>query len=92
MSVKFNDAYFQKLGTSSEVTQKLVTVANRAAASAKANSPIESGAYVGGIVVRVKRNANLVNVALVVATDPKSLIIESKYGPLAKGLGAVKGG
>lgn len=87
--VQFNDSFFEKLGRSPEVTQLCVDVAQKIAATARATAPRGTGDYADSIGVEVvsrhRRNA-----ALVIATDPKSLLVESKTGNLARALNQVK--
>ncbi len=91
MAVEFNDAFFEKLGKSPEVTALCVRKAEEIAAAARASAPRASGDYAQGIVVRVvERNRR--NAALVVATDGKSMLVESFTGNLARALKQVDRG
>lgn len=54
----------------------------RIAATARSTAPEDSGDYKDGITTRLKYQERVVGV--VEATDPKSLIIESKTGNLAR--------
>ncbi|HEY8589610.1 MAG TPA: HK97 gp10 family phage protein [Naasia sp.] len=90
--MKFNNAFFEELGSSPAVEALVVDAANRVAARAKADAPVDTGEYVGKIKVQVHRRRKLRTVALVVATDDKSMIIESRHGTLARALQAVKRG
>lgn len=87
--MKFNNGFFTKLGHSSKVTALVESKANAIAARARADAPVDTGKYRDGIVVRIKHSATR-NVALVVATDEKSMIIESETGNLARALNAEK--
>lgn len=87
--MKFNEAYFDKLGHSPEVTGLVVRKAENVAGRARTTAPVDTGAYRDGIGVRVKNAAHR-NVALVVATDPKSMLIESETGNLLRALNAEK--
>lgn len=91
MPVEFNDAFFVKLGKSPEVTALCVKKAEEIAAVARARGPRDTEDYVRGIVVRVEER-NRRNAALVVATDEKSLLVESFSGNLARALKQVSRG
>lgn len=86
--MRFNNAFFEELGVSEPVTELVTEVAERVAGIARSTGPRDSEDYVNGIGVRVKRQKR--SVALVVASDPKSMIIESRTGNLARALRAAK--
>ncbi len=77
--MQFNDRYFDDLLTSAPVDRLVGQVADGVAADARATAPVDSGDYKTGIVRRKKRTKHRV-VHLVVASDPKSLIIEARTG------------
>jgi hypothetical protein len=87
MAVKFNNSFFSRLGHSARVTALLQRKAEAVAARAKATAPVDTGAYRNSIAVRIKNSATR-NVALVVAEDPKSMLIESETGNLLSALNA----
>jgi hypothetical protein len=87
--VEINDGFFEQLGRSPEVTQLCVNVAETIAAAAIASAPRDTNAYANSIHVEVVQRSRR-NVALVIAEDPKSLLIESKTGNLARALNQVK--
>jgi len=89
--MKFNDSFFSRLGHSAKVTALIERKAQAVAERARASAPVDTGAYRDGITVRIKR-ARTRNVALVVAEDPKSMLIESETGNLARALNAEKRG
>lgn len=91
MKMQWNESYFAKLGHSGPVTAILQAKAEEVAAAARAAAPVDTGAYRDSITVRMKSSATR-NVALVVAEDPKSLLIESKTGNLVRALNQVKRG
>ena len=86
MPVKFDDGYFDKLSRSPGVTAITVAAAKRIAATARSAAPAASGAYRDGIKVVLKYQRRAV--ALVVGTDKKTMLIESKTGNLARALRA----
>ena len=88
MGVTFNNAFFDELSVSGPVTELCVEAAERVAEIARTGVPRITGDYADGISVAVKRQKR--SVALVLANDPKSLIIESKTGNLARALRAAK--
>ncbi|MFJ4168494.1 HK97 gp10 family phage protein [Paenarthrobacter sp. NPDC089714] len=89
--VEYNDAFFERLGKSAEVTDLCSDVANEVASTARATAPRNTNDYADGISVEVVERGRR-NVALVVAKDSKSLLIESKTGNLARALNQVKRG
>lgn len=86
MTVKFNNQFFEDLSVSEPVTELVVEAANRVADIARSTAERDTGAYANSIGVSVKHQKR--SVALVTASDPKSLIIESKTGNLARALKA----
>lgn len=87
-SVDFNDAFFEQLGRSPAVVAQCVAKANQVAAAARASAPVDSGDYKNNIRVEVQSRGRR-NAAVVVASDWKSLLVESKTGNLARALKAV---
>lgn len=86
--MKFDDKYIDQLSVSPAVTALVVDAANRIAETARTTAQRDTGDYANGIVVRVKRQKRVV--ALVVASDWKSMIVESKTGNLVRALNANK--
>ena len=68
------------------VRSVLTGPADRVAEAARASAPVDSGAYKDGIVRESATTDRAVE--LVVATDWKSRIIESRTGNLARALGS----
>lgn len=85
---KVNNAFFDELGTSPKVIALVNQTRDHVAAAARAAAPVDSGDYRSGIVTRGKTQRKRY-VGLVVATDPKSLLIESQKGVLARALRSV---
>jgi|SRR6218665_561638 len=83
----FNSKFFHNLSVSPEVTALVLNAAQRVATQARATAPSATGQYRESITVVLKHQKR--SVALVVATDPKSILIESKTGNLARALRAV---
>jgi hypothetical protein len=90
MSIKFNEAFFQELGQSAGVTGLVMKAAEQVAAAARASAPVDSGDYRDSIHTALKHQDR--SVALVIADDPKTMLIESKTGNLARALKAAKKG
>lgn len=86
--MQFNNAFFEDLARSAPVTELVVEAAERVAAIARSTAPEADGDYKNSIGVAVKFQKR--SVAVVVASDPKSMIIESKTGNLARALRAAK--
>ena len=87
--MQFDEAFFQRLGRDPRVVAKCEEVAlgiyRRARAGAAAH--VDTGEYLGSFdVVRADRNGRVC--ILVRNTDWKALIIESRFGILAR---AIKG-
>jgi hypothetical protein len=89
--MQFNDNFFAEIGTSAPVKKICDDKAKSIADRARSTAPVETGEYRDGIKTSSKR-ARYRYVALVVATDPKSLLIEAKTGNLVKALRAERGG
>lgn len=87
--VDFNDAFFEKLGRSPEVTGLCLDVGNKVAGIARSTAPRKSNDYADSIHVEVVRRGRR-NAVLVKASDPKALLIESTTGNLARALNQVK--
>ncbi|MGF4045727.1 HK97 gp10 family phage protein [Paenarthrobacter nitroguajacolicus] len=86
---EFNQKWFERIGKSAEITNMAKDVAEKALAIAKASAPVDEGDYVNGLHVEVKTVQNR-NVALVVGSDWKTMLIESRTGNLARALKQVK--
>jgi len=91
MVYKQNQAGFKQLAHSKQVGNECLKYANIVAAAARASAPVDTGEYAGGISAKVEDHPSRVT-AQVVASDPKSLIIESLTGNLARALNRVKRG
>lgn len=89
MPVKFNEAFFQQLSRSPEIVALVREKAERIAADARASAPVDTGDYRDAIHVELKFQKRAV--AVVVAADRKSLLIESKTGNLVRALQKNKG-
>ncbi|GAA3947878.1 hypothetical protein [Microbacterium soli] len=85
---KVNNTFFEELGRSPKVVALVNQVRDQVAAAARASAPVDSGDYKRGIIATGKVEKKRY-VGLVVATDPKSLLIESKMGVLARALRSV---
>lgn len=85
----FNEEFFIQLGKSAGVTNICKQVAEKVAATAQATAPRDTGKYADGIKVRVVSRSRR-NAVLVVGTDWKTMLIESKTGNLARALQSVK--
>ncbi len=84
----FNERFFEDLLASEQVEELVVGRANAVLAAAKSTAPVKTGAYQAGLEVQVKRQARVV--AMVVGTDPKTLLVEAKKGTLQRALRSVK--
>lgn len=87
--VEFNDSFFSELGHSPAVTELCKQKAEEIANLARSTAPRDSNEYADSIHVEIVSRANR-NTALVIASDPKSMLIESNTGNLARALKQVK--
>jgi hypothetical protein len=90
--MQFNDDYFANLAVDPQVVALVDQAADRVMAGAKAGAPEDSGDYKAGIRKRRVRRKQIRTVVIVEATDPKSMLIESKTGNLARALRRAKSG
>jgi hypothetical protein len=86
-----NNVFFEKLGRDPAVVALVNQKRDQIAAVARSTAPVGDGDYKRGIVTRGKIDKKRY-VGLVVATDRKSLIIESKLGVLARAVRAARRG
>ena len=84
-SIEFNQAYFDSILRSSGVQSLEKAAAEKVLAAAKASAPEDTGDYKKGLRIE-KAEAKYRTVYLVTGTDPKTLLIESKTGNLARAL------
>lgn len=85
--MKFNEGYFDQLGTSGPVRSLVTQAAERIAARARATGPVDTHEYVDEIGVKVTESAHRV-VATVVAASEHSMIVEARTGNLRRALNA----
>lgn len=86
--MQFNEQFFQDLSQSPGVRGLVDAAADRVLAAAQASAPEDSGDYKAGLKRSSKNQKRYV--ALVVATDPKSMLVESRTGNLARALKKAK--
>lgn len=89
--MRFNDRYFDQLGHSGPVRAVVVDAATRVANKARADAPVDTGAYRDSIHVEVEETSHRV-VAKVVADVEDALIVEAQTGNLNRALRSVTGG
>lgn len=87
--VEFNPGYFETVLRQSKVEQLTDDAAKRALNSARANAPVDTGAYQRGLRLK-HHNSRFRRTSRVVGEDRKTLLIESKTGNLARALKAAK--
>lgn len=88
--MKWNEGFFSEILHSAKVTRLISDPGETVAALARANAQVDTGAYRDGIHMKIVSTPTR-NIAVIVASDPKSLIIEARTGNLAKALGQVVG-
>lgn len=89
VSVKFNDVFFDQIMNSAGMRAMTRGAAEKALGVAKANAPIDTGAYRDGLEVKAVQHAHRTTY-MVVGTDAKTMLVESKTGNLRKALKAAK--
>lgn len=89
--MKWNEGFFSEILNSDDVVGIVTNIANQVESVAKANAPVDTGAYRDSIHVVVKRRGKR-TVAAVVASSSHSMLVESRTGNLARALGQVAGG
>lgn len=89
MAFKQNQAGFKKLAHSREVAKVCKGIADQVAGAAIASAPRDSGDYAAGIHAVIEDHPSRVT-AQVIASDKKSLLIESLTGNLARALNGAK--
>ena len=87
--IDFNDAFFSQIMRSAKVKAMCRQKAQQALAVAKATAPVDTGAYRDGLTVDAVEHAHRTTY-MVVGHDPKTLLVESQTGNLARALKAVK--
>lgn len=87
--VKFNDKYFDELMNSAGVNAMTSRAAEKTLAYAQSHAPVDTGAYRDGLRIEEVKHAHRTT-CMVVGTDPKTLLVESKTGNLRKALKAGK--
>lgn len=83
--VKFNDRYFDELMNSAGVKAMTRRAAEKTLAYAQSHAPVDTGAYRDGLQIQEVKHAHRTT-CMVVGTDPKTMLVESKTGNLAKAL------
>ena len=83
--LRFDDFYFKRILRSAGVNALTKAAAEKVLARAKATAPVDTGAYRKGLQIK-KTGAATRDVYLVVGTDWKTLLVESKTGNLARAL------
>ena len=80
-----NPAFFETVLRQPRVERIVDESAERALAKAKANAPVDTGDYRDGLRIE-HRESRYRRTTRVVGTDPKTMLIESKTGNLARSL------
>jgi hypothetical protein len=89
--MKFNDAAFVEMGKSAGVRRLTEEAAARVLSAARASAPVDTGDYKAGLGMRLRETRFRV-VWLVVGTDWKTMLVESKTANLQKALRAARRG
>lgn len=84
-TVHFNDAFFDEILNSAGVRAMTRGAAEKALNIAKANAPVDTGAYRDGLQIQAVQHEHRTTY-MVVGTDAKTMLIESQTGNLVKAL------
>ena len=90
MAFKQNQSGFKKLAHSRGVAKVCLQHAEKVAATARSTAPVDTGDYAGSIRAVIEDHHTRVT-AQVIASDPKSMLIESMTGNLARSLNGAGG-
>lgn len=88
-TVDFNDVFFDEMLNSAGVRALTRGAAEKALNIAKANAPVDTGAYRDGLQVEAVQHAHRTTY-MVVGTDAKTMLIESQTGNLVKAVKKAK--
>lgn len=89
ITVDFNDSFFDEMLNSAGVRALTRGAAEKALNAAKANAPVDTGAYRDGLQVEAVQHAHRTTY-MVVGADAKTMLIESQTGNLVKALKKAK--
>ena len=84
-TVDFNNSFFDEMLNSAGVRALTRGAAEKALNIARANAPVDTGAYRDGLQVEAVQHAHRTTYR-VVGTDAKTMLIESQTGNLVKAL------
>lgn len=88
-TVDFNNSFFDEMLNSAGVRALTRGAAEKALNIARANAPVDTGAYRDGLQVEAVQHAHRTTYR-VVGTDAKTMLIESQTGNLVKALKKAK--
>ena len=88
-TVDFNTSFFDEMLNSAGVRALTRGAAEKALNIARANAPVDTGAYRDGLQVEAVQHAHRTTYR-VVGTDAKTMLIESQTGNLVKALKKAK--
>lgn len=88
MDIKFSRGLADEVLRAPKVVEQTGAIAEKGAQVAKSSAPVNSGEYRDGIHVE-RKEAKFRTVYRVVGSDPKTMLIESKRGVLARALKAL---
>lgn len=88
-TVDFNNSFFDEMLNSAGVRALTRGAAEKALNIARANAPVDTGAYRDGLQVEAVQHAHRTTYR-VVGTDAKTMLIESQTGHLVKALKKAK--
>ena len=88
-TVDFNNSFFDEMLNAAGVRALTRGAAEKALNIARANAPVDTGAYRDGLQVEAVQHAHRTTYR-VVGTDAKTMLIESQTGNLVKALKKAK--
>lgn len=87
--INFNDSFFDQIMNSAGVRAMTRGAAERALNAAKASAPVDTGAYRDGLAVKAVQHEHRTTY-MVVGTDAKTMLVESRTGNLRRALKAAR--
>lgn len=82
-TITFNNAFFEQLGRSPGIVAACDEAAERIAEIAREAAPVDKGDYKASITTRAGKRAGR-HATEVVSDDPAAILVESRYGTLAR--------
>jgi hypothetical protein len=88
MDIKFSKSLADEVLRAPKVVEQTSSIAEKGLQNAKSSAPVDTSEYRDGLHVE-RKEAKFRTVFRVVGSDPKTMLIESKRGVLARALKAL---